>query len=283
GANATDLNHRASLAMAECYRSIGNLNSAEQHFQDASITAPGPAAKDRVLLGLAEIEADRGQLVRAASYFERVNDGSTFGYDRMKERLATVPRAPAQGPAALVMPTVSSPPIHLRAEWGARPVRRAGHPVPMSRPYRITVHHAGDNRRPPLTFNDAVDRMTAYQRTHQDDNGWADIGYHFVIDGSGRIWQGRVLELQGAHAGNASLNEGNIGVCLMGNFEDDAPTPSQRESLELLVRHLIQRYGINVQAVNGHNEVRAAANHGGTSCPGRYLQDFLVQLKRRLG
>jgi len=61
--------------------------------------------------------------------------------------------------------------------------------------------------------------MTALQKSHLNGN-FADVGYHFAIDGYGKIYEGREIGYMGAHVSDA--NENAIGIVLMGNFETTA-------------------------------------------------------------
>jgi hypothetical protein len=49
-----------------------------------------------------------------------------------------------------------------------------------------------------------------------------DIGYHYIVDRSGAIWQGRRIRYQGAHA-RGSANNGNIGIVLLGISRTSSP------------------------------------------------------------
>jgi N-acetyl-anhydromuramyl-L-alanine amidase AmpD len=72
------------------------------------------------------------------------------------------------------------------------------------------------------------------------DRGWSDIGYHFVIELDGAVYDGRSVELAGAHA--KSYNQNSIGVCYVGGTDDDLEakdtrTEEQKEALiELLTK-----------------------------------------------
>ena len=84
-----------------------------------------------------------------------------------------------------------------RASWRAKPLRQ--NHEPMGPPTRITVHHSAE----PLTsrkLSESRKEVLRIQSIHQDDKHWADIGYHFLIDPAGRIFEGRPVEIQGAHA-----------------------------------------------------------------------------------
>jgi N-acetylmuramoyl-L-alanine amidase-like protein len=187
-------------------------------------------------------------------------------------RPETVETAAAPAPGPILGPE----PIPRKA-WNAAPTRPAA--KPMGVPFRITVHHTG---RPFTSAAAAItaSKISAIQRDHQVRSGWADIAYHFVIDRAGRTWQGRVLSLQGAHAGNDAANRGNIGVCLLGNFDVQRPTPEQAEATRALILQLENRFRIGPESVFAHREVRAAHGLGSTGCPGRHLQSLVDELRR---
>lgn len=58
------------------------------------------------------------------------------------------------------------------------------------------------------------DNIEAIRHWHKDENGWEDIGYHFVILQDGEIKHGRGLPFQGAHC--KGQNHDSIGICLTG-------------------------------------------------------------------
>ncbi len=93
------------------------------------------------------------------------------------------------------------------------------------------------------------------------DRGWHGIGYHFCIRKNGDIERGRDEATVGAHAGKSG-NHDSIGVCLLGNYEEEAPTDAQMNSLVWLIKeYLTPKYG--VLEVQGHNEFMS------TACPGK--------------
>ncbi|MBU0755790.1 MAG: N-acetylmuramoyl-L-alanine amidase [Planctomycetes bacterium] len=158
-----------------------------------------------------------------------------------------------------------------RNRWHARLPR--SNIDPMTSIYRITVHHTGDYcNQTDLEGSAAL--MLAYQQTHQESRGWADLGYHFVIDRAGRIWEGRSLEFQGAHAGDSEKNRGNIGISLMGDFNRQELSRGQEESLANLLNELSRLYRIDKRSrIFTHQELVA------TQCPGRNLQYFVDRFR----
>ena len=108
------------------------------------------------------------------------------------------------------------------------------------------------------------------QRKEADGTAWLGIAYHFVIGNGNGMRDGEVQatfrwqqQLHGAHAGNALFNARGIGICLIGNFEETAPSNQQLDALKKLVTQLAARYQIPRRQVIGHSAVRS------TQCPGR--------------
>lgn len=89
-------------------------------------------------------------------------------------------------------------------------------------------------------------RAADIKRWHVKDNGWADIGYHYVIDLDGTIEAGRDVETIGAHC--KGHNQNSIGICYVGGrnmhtYEPaDTRTDAQKASLVLLLKYLRSRY-----------------------------------------
>lgn len=65
----------------------------------------------------------------------------------------------------------------------------------------------------------------------------------------------------------SAYNLHGIGICFVGNFESQPPTPRQLESARELVRYLMQIYDIPAYRVLTHSEVTGDGEHGGR-CPG---------------
>lgn len=129
---------------------------------------------------------------------------------------------------------------------------------------RVTIHHDG---MPPVNLNsqrDVADRLAQIRHLHVDNQGWGDIGYHYIVDPQGRVWEGRPISWQGAHVANQ--NPGNIGVMCLGNFEVQAPTRAQIDALDGFVGSLSRRYSVSVSRISTHQELAP------TLCPGRNLQ-----------
>ncbi|MFG0284366.1 MAG: peptidoglycan recognition family protein [Phycisphaerales bacterium JB039] len=127
----------------------------------------------------------------------------------------------------------------------------------------MTVHHDGMSPFYGTGAADAADRLEAIRRSHVG-RGWADIGYHFAIDPQGTVWEGRPLNLQGAHV--KDNNEQNIGIVVLGNFQEQAPTPAAAAAVDRFVAQVMRVYRVPLRSVYTHQEL------GPTVCPGYHMQ-----------
>lgn len=114
----------------------------------------------------------------------------------------------------------------------------------------------------------------AIQRLHMRQRGWADVGYHFLVDGLGQLYEGRRLNIRGAHTGG--FNTGSVGVCLLGNFDVVEPAAAQLATLRTLAGHL--RDAFTVTHLAGHRDFQPEA----TTCPGASLWPLLPELAAEL-
>ncbi len=137
---------------------------------------------------------------------------------------------------------------------------------------RITVHHEGMTRVEFTGISQVADRLDLVRRSHLQRMAAGDIGYHFVIDRAGRIWEGRPIEYQGAHV--KYHNRRNLGVMVMGNFDVQSPSDAQMTSLEMFLRTARTHYDVAIDDVFTHQEL------GPTACPGRSLQRHMVEIRR---
>jgi N-acetylmuramoyl-L-alanine amidase len=179
---------------------------------------------------------------------------------------------PAQAPQRTVRP-VSTSAIRTvpRTSWAkAAPIRSRLNPMRFIN--RITVHHEGWT---PVYFTDYAStkaRMDSIRRSHLERMKAGDIGYHYVIDRAGHVWQGRDLRYQGAHVGKN--NENNLGIMVLGNFNKQTASSQQLGSLQNLLRQHIRTYRIAQSRVYTHREL------GPTTCPGTRLQSYMTNLRR---
>jgi hypothetical protein len=162
--------------------------------------------------------------------------------------------------------------IIRRAAWGARTPNYSA----MAEDWDYTtvvIHHSGDS---------GTKDPREIQRKHMDEKGYDDVGYHYMVHPTGRIYEGRYLTFKGSHVEHA--NTGKIGILIMGDFEhqawdfdDDDLTPAQLTAAEALIRTLKAELG-TVSKLGGHRDYKPT-----TECPGNALYPRLGALRTATG
>jgi len=141
---------------------------------------------------------------------------------------------------------------------------------------RLTLHHEGEPTPNEDTSRDQVGAtLRRIQVEHRRRMNAGDIGYHYVIDRRGELWQGRSLHWQGAHV--KAQNEGNIGIMLLGNFDLQSPTEPQLETLRRTVARLASWYKIPSSRLFLHSDLAT------TRCPGIHLRPRFSAFRDGLG
>lgn len=266
------------MSIGDTYIHEGRLRTADQIFRDLMNDAATTRYRDQLLfrryvcaykLGRSDPERFLGEIASMRNL-----DEAALRREFMAGRERSFDPAPEPSPYK-VNPSLSSgvESVLPRSRWRARPTKLVD-VNPMTTITRITVHHTGEECEA-RGFEESARRIRSYQAAHQDGRGWADIGYHFVIDRAGRVWEARPLKYQGAHAGNHTLNRGNIGISLIGNYNTQRLTHGQKETLSQLLSVLCDFYGLSRSTgICTHKELH------NTACPGIHLQAFIDQYRR---
>lgn len=119
---------------------------------------------------------------------------------------------------------------------------------------------------------------------HAITKGWGDIGYNYIIDPKGNIYQGRYGDdgVVGGHAGTA--NVGSIGIAVLGNYQDNEVPEAVVNSLAALIKMKAEKLNIDPAGksnfrgeysdnVMGHRDVMS------TTCPGDKLYNYLPVIR----
>ena len=214
------------------------------------------------------------------------------GRPSLRTRVAAAPKQ--QAPAQPGTP----PPIIPRSAWGADSV------PPRSAPgYGVVqmgfVHHT-------VTANDYTPDQSAsivlgIAKYHRDTNGWNDIGYNFLVDQYGQVFEGRAGGVEqaviGAHA--QGYNSQSTGVAVLGTFSDIPIAEAAMAAITRLLGWKLSLHGVPceggltivsgggslnrypsgtpvaLQRISGHRDGDA------TACPGNGLYAQLPELRRR--
>lgn len=147
----------------------------------------------------------------------------------------------------------------------------------------IIVHHTGDGIVfPPSTSY--ADKVRYYWDLHVNTRGWSDIGYNWLIDRNGVVYEGRGDGVLGAHF--SGMNTGTMGVALIGDFTLENPSTSAINSLKNLIAWEAKDKSINVTGTSYHassglnlNTVSGHMDGIATSCPGTNLYSQLSSIR----
>jgi len=162
-------------------------------------------------------------------------------------------------------------------------------------PTHAVIHHGAS----PNTYTDGAAVVRSYWNYHVNTLGWNDIGYNYLSDKYGNLYQGRhnpyylnpnnYKDVLGAHAG--ASNSYSIGYNYLGNADITTPTPVQLDKCEQFLAWWFHHYGFDptssativlqsggsgtVPRICGHRDV----NIGGTTCPGNTLYSLLPTIR----
>jgi hypothetical protein len=160
--------------------------------------------------------------------------------------------------------------IARRSAWGKKKPNYAA--IDSDWDYEIvTLHHSGrSGEKDPPTI----------EEKHMVGRGWDDIGYHYIIEPNGDVYEGRYLSKKGSHVEGA--NTGKIGILLTGDFEPEfggllggAPTPAQLSKAEALIKGLEASFP-TLKKLGGHRDYKAT-----TVCPGSELYKLIPGLRAK--
>lgn len=220
-----------------------------------------------------------------------------------KASVGTQPAAAT--PAASAQAASAMPGVITRAQWGADEslrLAKCSAPTYTGTPKVAFVHHTAGSNTYTAAESAAIVRGIYYQ--HTVVQGWCDIGYNFLVDKYGQVFEGRYGGMDkavlGAHAGG--FNGNSFGVSVLGNYETASPTPAILDALARVIawkfslsqtdptgKAVLYSAGIGgtnirypagtpvtLNAISGHRDV------GATACPGANLYSQLPALRTKV-
>lgn len=146
--------------------------------------------------------------------------------------------------------------IVSRSKWGARPWNGTPGHVSLSQRREFFIHYDGGH--PVSRTGNAVPQ--AIDRQHQNQ-GWAGIGYNFVVDQNGRIYEGRGWTKQGAHCPGHNVSGIGVQIAIGGSQE---PSSKALSAARALYEEACRKTGRRL-SMKGHRDGFA------TACPGPKL------------
>ncbi|MFJ7159537.1 N-acetylmuramoyl-L-alanine amidase [Streptomyces sp. NPDC101118] len=199
-------------------------------------------------------------------------------------------------PPAAPVSTVPRPPIVTRAEWGADETMNDEAPTYGTEVKVAFVHHTAQNN--DYSCADSAAIMRGLHTLHVKTNGWKDLGYNFIVDKCGTVFEGRKggVDLPVVGAQTYGFNTDTTGIAVIGSYTDvDAPAaaktavarvaawklgqykydPAGSTTVKAVINNGKYTAGTDVtfQRISGHRDGFA------TECPGTTLYGQLPALR----
>jgi hypothetical protein len=178
------------------------------------------------------------------------------------------------------------PTIYSRAQWGADEKMRDKSSLHYFEVHAGFVHHTVNANN--YKADDVPAILRGIYAYHTKSRGWSDVGYNYLVDRFGRIWEGRYggvdRPVVGAHTLN--YNDDSFAMSAIGNFEEVKPTAAMVQAYGALFAWKLSLHGVNAsstkqyvtsryfQAINGHRDAAS------TACPGKYLYARIPDIRR---
>ena len=280
-----------------------NTVSAPDQFQIRTLT--GAAWGEWQTLDTEEADGpDLAEATTAAAATAAIRGTSPYvvaGASKFEVRsLTTGPTAPLAATVQVIDPGTSSadsiqptpgaamaatakPAISTRAAWGAKESLRRVAPVYGQVKLGFIHHTVSSNTYTAAQVPAMIRGMYAY---HVQSLGWNDIGYNFLIDRFGRIWEGRYGGMSRAVVGAQTLhyNAVSTGVSAIGNFDVAKPPQAVTKAFQRILAWKLSLSGLpakgtvvakgkSFQRISGHRDGFA------TACPGKFLYAKLPEIR----
>ncbi len=182
--------------------------------------------------------------------------------------------------------TTAKPTIYTRAQWGANESLMQWGPSYGKISVGFVHHTDSSNDYTPDQVPGIIRGIYAY---HAQTLGWGDIGYNFLVDRFGRIWEGRYGGMDKPVIGGQVYNYNSVstGVAGIGTFTSATVPQAMTDGLKRVLAWKMSLAGVpatgaspvaapwgtHIQRISGHRDV------GGTTCPGDSLEARLPEIR----
>ena len=269
---------------------VGDVDRVQMRAETTDGTTPPD-------LKLAVIDPGTGPMEKAAPAIDTADLPAPTGARTGSEpQAAPAPQAGAGGEAGggeadgdavalSAMHTAPKPHIYSRAQWGANEKMRESGPPKYGTIKAGFIHHTVNANNYSSAQVPAL--MRGIYAYHTQSRGWRDIGYNFIVDRFGRIWEGRYggvsKAVVGAHT--SGYNEQSFAMSALGNYETASPSSAVLDAYAKLFAWKLSMYNVRAdnarvyvknkyfKAISGHRDA------GSTACPGRYLYAKLPSIR----
>ena len=252
---------------------VGDVDRVEVTVEN--VTAEGVRDVEIVTIDPGEGAADR-----AASDPSLDEGGGPSPFGKGAGGVVRLPAAVATGDQH------DGPAIRSRADWGADESLMTWTPRQGQVKGAIVHHTAGTNSYTSAQVPSIIRGIYTY---HAKTRGWGDIGYNFLVDRWGRIWEGRTggveLEIVGAHA--LGVNDETVGVSVLGNYEQATVSNAAVRGVIDLLAWKLSLHGVPARGyttLDGSREARISGHRdvGSTACPGASIYQRMTEIRSKV-
>jgi N-acetyl-anhydromuramyl-L-alanine amidase AmpD len=143
------------------------------------------------------------------------------------------------------------------------------------KPEYILIHHS-------LTKDGKVVDWNAIFKYHTEELGWNDIGYHYGIERIGNkyaVLTGRPENVVGAHTKQNRMNYKSLGICVVGNYDNERPPEIVMDLLVDKCVELCLKYDIPSSHIKAHHDYASYK-----TCPGKMfpMSELIERVQNRL-
>jgi len=185
-------------------------------------------------------------------------------------------------------PSTKYPKPHVvtRTEWGCPDGQITTHGnLSYTTVTHLIAHHTAMGNEAPNSDWPAI--MRSIWNFHVFERGWADIGYNYLIDPNGVIYEGRSGgdNVVGAHF--SGVNSGTMGVAMLGTFTNATPAAKALNSLKKILAWKCDQRNLNPEGTSLHAasqlNLKTISGHrdgpGATECPGDAFYPLLPAIR----
>ncbi len=243
-----------------------------------AVIAPGKPAhstEQRAAIDTSSMDGDNGgdSVAQAAAVDAAVSAARADGGSADTARLA----------AAVFTP---KPVIYSRQQWGADEKIRGKSSLHYGDVHAGFVHHTVNANG--YTRKEVPGILRSIYAYHVKSRGWSDIGYNYLVDRFGRIWEGRYGGVDRAVVGAHTLgyNDDSFAASAIGNYQITKPSAAMIQAYATLFAWKLSLHGVNAasthqwvtkkwfEAINGHRDAAS------TLCPGQYLYNKIPTIRK---
>ena len=266
---------------------VGHVDDVQVRAELSGVEIPADMRLAVIDPGTSTLSAREAPAIDTARLSGEGSDATSGVPTEIPAEIESAVAGKATGAAMALRSTTYTPKpkIFSRAQWGADESIREKSALHYYEVHAGFVHHTVNAN--DYTRAEVPALLRSIYAYHVKVRGWSDIGYNFLVDRFGRIWEGRYggvdRPVVGAHT--LGYNDYSFAMSAIGNFDLVQPPGRVLRAYGALFAWKLSLHGVDAsatrqvvgsttfQAINGHRDAAS------TACPGRYLYAKLPKIR----